>query len=322
MRSRATARCSSTGVSEAASKGTTSSGSGTVPWGGHCVTLRPTDTPHSRARPYLQAVLELLGHRCPQLLQLGCARRLRRCRGTGLLLPPHTFALHDEGGEEGQEGPQGPTQSLGDPSPPAPRGRSGRGRSAPAFAGRDAPSPPGPAGRHEAASSHRTSERARGAAPGTPSDRRCGLGGGRGTGAAWTDRRMGEWLDRGTDRWMARDWRTDKDADRKTRGKRAMQTDRGTDRRTEPRMDERTDGQRDGLTLDDLTAVPHRRLCAAVHLLHRAQQLLVRLQGQVHPAGGTGCSGSAGGAWGQRGGCDPHLRAQVAASFLSIRAIS
>ena len=63
-----------------------------------------------------------------------------------------------------------------------------------------------------------------------------------------------------------------------------MQTDGGMDRWTEPRMG----GQRDGLTLDDLTAVPHCWLWGAVHLLHRAQQLLVRLQGQVHPAGGRG----------------------------------
>lgn len=46
IRSRASARCSSTGVSEAASKGTTSSGRGTSSWGRDSESPRaPTDTP-------------------------------------------------------------------------------------------------------------------------------------------------------------------------------------------------------------------------------------------------------------------------------------
>lgn len=39
-----------------------------------------------------------------------------------------------------------------------------------------------------------------------------------------------------------------------------------------------------GLTFDDATALPNSLIRACVHLVHRGQQLLVGLQGQVHPA--------------------------------------
>lgn len=39
-----------------------------------------------------------------------------------------------------------------------------------------------------------------------------------------------------------------------------------------------------GLTFDDATALSNSLIWARVHLVHRGKQLLVGLQGQVHPA--------------------------------------
>lgn len=197
IRSRASARCSSTGVSEAASKGTTSSGRGTSPWGRDSESPRtPTDTPGGGrgpgSFPYLQAGLELRGQPCPQLLQLGRAGRLRGegCGRPQLLLPPHAFALGGGREREVRRGhPPLPCPLGYSLSPPAPRAPCGRGRSAPACAGRGAPSPPGPARRRAAAWSHQTCGTARGGARGTPSGRRCCLensrGGGCGISGCW-----------------------------------------------------------------------------------------------------------------------------------------
>lgn len=49
--------------------------------------------------------------------------------------------------------------------------------------------------------------------------------------------------------------------------------------------DRKGQGQRpgQGLTLDDAAALPHSLIWGHVHLIHCGQQLLIGLQGQVHP---------------------------------------
>lgn len=94
--------------------------------------------------------------------------------------------------------------------------------------------------------SHQTFERAPGIVLGTPSYRKCCLGVG--------TRKEQEGLEK--ERWT---WKNEI-------------------------LGRKREGADGGLTFDDTTALPNSLIWAHIHLVHRGQQLLVGLQGQVHPA--------------------------------------